>query len=115
MSDAAVYFSLTGDEILSVHLRGKWQMETDVPSVQTVMKKLSLHPSVKRIVFDATALGSWDSNLLIFFLQISKAASKREIAVQKDGLPAGVRQLIDLATEVTPHPGSKPQGDLFVC
>jgi len=100
MSDAAVYFSLTSDEILSVHLKGTWQMETDVPSAQSVMEQLKQHPSIKRIVFDATALGAWDSNILIYFLEVSKAAAKLDVAVQKDGLPAGVRQLIDLATAV---------------
>ena len=100
MSDAAVHLSLTGDDILSVHLKGTWQMEADVPSTQSVMEELKQHSSIKRIVFDATALGAWDSNLLIYFLEISKSAAKLDIAVQKDGLPAGVRQLIDLATAV---------------
>ena len=75
-------------------------METDVPSTQSVMEELKQHSSIKRIVFDATALGAWDSNLLIYFLEISKSAAKLDIAVQKDGLPAGVRQLIDLAAAV---------------
>ena len=100
MSDAAVHLSLTGNDILSVHLKGTWQMEADVPSTQSVMEQLKQHPSIKRIIFDATALGAWDSNLLIYFLEISKSAAKLDIAVQKDGLPAGVRQLIDLATAV---------------
>jgi hypothetical protein len=38
MSDAAVHLSLTGEEILAVHLKGKWQMETDVPSTETTME-----------------------------------------------------------------------------
>jgi ABC-type branched-subunit amino acid transport system ATPase component len=65
MGDAAVHLSLTSDEILSVHLKEKWQMETDVLSVETIIEQLNQHPSIKRIVFDATALGSWDSSLLI--------------------------------------------------
>ncbi len=47
-----------------------------------------------------TELGSWDSSLLIFFFEISKLAATKQIEVEKDGLPAGVRQLIDLATAV---------------
>jgi len=100
MSDADVQLSLTGEEILSVHLRGKWQMEADVPSKQTMTEQLALHPAVKRVVFDATDLGSWDSSLLIFFFETSKLAAEKSIDVEKDGLPAGVRQLIDLATAV---------------
>jgi len=92
--------SLTGEEILTLHLKGKWQMETDVPSTKTVLGHLDRHPSIKRMVFDATALGSWDSSLLIFFFETSKLAAEKSIDVEKDGLPAGVRQLIDLATAV---------------
>lgn len=100
MSDAAVHLDVIGEEILSVHLKGKWQMETDVPSTKTVLEQLDRHPSIGRMTFDATALASWDSSLLIFFLETSKLALGRKIQVEKDGLPPGVRQLIDLATAV---------------
>jgi len=100
MSDAAVQLSLTGEEILTLHLKGKWQMETDVPSTKTVLEQLDRHPTIKRMAFDTTALGSWDSSLLIFFFETSKLAGEKSIGVEKDGLPAGVRQLIDLATAV---------------
>jgi phospholipid/cholesterol/gamma-HCH transport system permease protein len=100
MSDADVQLRLTGEEILTLHLKGKWQMETDVPSTKTVLEQLDRHPSIGRMVFDATALGSWDSSLLIFFFETSKLAAAKSIDIEKDGLPAGVRQLIDLATAV---------------
>ena len=100
MNDAAVQFSLTGEEILTVHLNGEWRMETDVPSTEPMTEQLDRHPSIKRMVFDAEELGSWDSSLLIFFLETSKLAATKQIEVEKDGLPAGVRQLIDLATAV---------------
>jgi phospholipid/cholesterol/gamma-HCH transport system permease protein len=100
MTDAAVQFSLTGAELLKVHLRGKWQMEGDVPPSDAVVEQLQQHPSIKRIVFDATDLGSWDSSLLIFSLEISKFALEKKIEVEKKDLPAGLRQLIDLASAV---------------
>jgi len=100
MTDAAVQFCLTGEETLTVHLKGKWQLETEVPSTKEMLDQLDQHPSIKRIVFDSTELGSWDSSLPIFFFEISKLAAKKNTEIQKDGLPAGVRQLIDLATAV---------------
>jgi len=100
MTDAAVQFSLSGEEILTVNLKGKWQMEMDVPSAKVMIEQLDHHPFIKSIVFDATELGPWDSCLLIFSLEISKLAAKKKIEVEKEGLPAGVRRLIDLATAV---------------
>ncbi|EFK09809.1 conserved hypothetical protein [delta proteobacterium NaphS2] len=100
MSDAAVQYSLTESETLTVHLQGNWQMESGVPSSGALLDQLDQHSSIKRIEFDATELGSWDSSLPIFFFEISKLAVEKKTKVQKDGLPAGVRQLIDLATAV---------------
>ena len=100
MTDAVVHYSLTGSETLLVHLKGNWQMEADVPSSEAMLDQLDQHSSIKRIEFDATELGSWDSSLPIFFFEVSKLAAGKKTAVQKDGLPAGVRQLIELATAV---------------
>ncbi|MBL0713822.1 MAG: ABC transporter permease [Desulfosarcina sp.] len=100
MSEAAVDFSLLNKEVLSVHLNGKWQIDQDVPSKEEMADQLHQHPAVKHIVFDSTALNAWDSSLLIFLFDLTKVARKKEIEVKKDGLPGGVRQLIDLATAV---------------
>ncbi len=67
MSDAAVQFSLTGEEILTVHLNGEWRMETDAPSTEPMMEQLDRHPSIKRMVFDADGarfMGQQPSDLL---------------------------------------------------
>ena len=85
---------------MTVHLKGKWQMETDVPSTETMAEQLDQYSSVKRIAFDATEIGSWDSSLLIFYFEIARLAAERKIEVDRNGLPAGVRQLIELATAV---------------
>ena len=100
MNEAAVDFSLLNKEVLSVHLNGKWQMDQDVPSKEEMENQLHQHPAVKHIVFDSTALNAWDSSLLIFLFDLTKVARKRKIQIEKDGLPAGVRQLMDLATAV---------------
>ncbi len=100
MSEAAVDFSLLNKGVLSVHLNGKWQMEQDVPSKEEMDDQLHQYPAVKQIVFDSTALNAWDSSLLIFLFDLTKVARKKEIEINKAGLPSGVRQLIDLATAV---------------
>jgi len=98
--ETAVNFSLVNEDSLSIQVNGKWQMETEVPSTEEMMEQLTQHPSIKRIVFDAKALTTWDSSLLIFFFDTAKLAAKNKIQIEKDGLPAGVLQFIDLATAV---------------
>lgn len=102
MTDAAVHLSLSGDEILSIHLTGQWEMGADVPSPETVSERLKQDAAIKHIVFDATALGSWDSTLIIFLLEISRIAVPYNVVVQKEGLPLGAQQLMSLATAVPP-------------
>jgi len=100
MNEAAVDFNLLNKEVLSVHLNGKWQIDQDVPSKEGMENQLHQHPAVRHIVFDSTALNAWDSSLLIFLFDLTKVALKKEIEIKKEGLPAGVRQLMDLATAV---------------
>jgi len=100
MSDAAIHLDVIGEGMLTVYLGGEWRMDADIPSKQTMTEQLARHPAVKRMVFDATDLGSWDSSLLIFFFEISKVAAQKKIEVVTDGLPTGVQQLIELATAV---------------
>jgi hypothetical protein len=87
MTDAAVQFSLSGEEILTVHLKGKWQMETEVPTTKEMLDQLDQHPSVKRIVFDATELGSWDSSLPIFFFEIQNWPQRKKQRFRKTAFP----------------------------
>jgi len=87
MTDAAVQMSLSGDEILSIHLKGIWQMEADMPSTKAMMEQLDAYPSIKRIAFDSSELGSCDSSLMIFFLEISKLASKKKSPLKRQVRP----------------------------
>jgi len=54
---------------------------------------------------------SWDSGLLTFLIKIFEACSKAKIEVVKDGLPEGVRRLIDLATAVPERAGARKEAE----
>lgn len=42
-------FSLLNEEVLSVHLNGKWQIDQDVPSKKEMADQLRQHPAVKHM------------------------------------------------------------------
>ena len=100
MTKAAFHLSRLPGDILAVHLTGKWRLEQDVPTAETVREQLHASPPIKGIVFDAKALTAWDSSILTFLVEVMKLCSETGIQVSKKGLPTGVRQLIDLATAV---------------
>ena len=100
MNEAAIHLKRLPGEILAIHLAGKWQLGKDVPSSENVRAELAARPPVRGIVFNTDGLSFWDSSILTFLVDIMKLCVEEGIKIKSDGLPTGVRQLIDLATAV---------------
>ncbi|MCU0595110.1 MAG: ABC transporter permease [Desulfobacterota bacterium] len=96
-------------EALLVRLSGDWKLTATLPSTSEVEKSLESGQGIRRVAFDARELGAWDSGLLTFLIKIFETCSKAEIEVAKDGLPEGVRRLIDLATAVPERKGARKE------
>jgi len=58
---------------------------------------MSAEPPVKRLAFDTAGLTGWDSRFVAFIGKCIKISRGREIEVQCEGLPEGVRRLLRLA------------------
>lgn len=58
----------------------------------------------QRIAFDCKELGAWDSSLLLVLFELTKYANQKNIKVDQAGLPAGLRQLLELAFSVDRKP-----------
>src|SRR5205807_6662376 len=63
----------------------------------------------RRIAFDATGLGHWDSALLVFLVAVRHEARARKIVLDLTGLPPAALRLLTLAAEVLPGAGT-PRG-----
>jgi len=100
MSEATINLERLPGEILAIHLAGKWQLGKDVPSAGIVQAELTSEPSAKGIVFNTDGLSFWDSSILTFLVDVMKLSVTEGIKIERDGLPTGVRHLIDLATAV---------------
>ena len=100
MNEATIHLERLPGEILAIHLAGKWQLGKDVPSSENVRAELAARPPVRGIVFNTDGLSFWDSSILTFLVDIMKLCVEEGIKIKSDGLPTGVRQLIDLATAV---------------
>ncbi len=92
---------------LVVRITGDWATGNPLPSAGEVEKELSSGPGVRRVAFDAAALGKWDSGLLTFLLKVFDRCSAAGLAVEKTGLPPGVVRLLDLATAVPERKGAR--------
>jgi phospholipid/cholesterol/gamma-HCH transport system permease protein len=98
----------TADTLL-IKLSGEWKITESLPAAAEVLKTLDSAKAIRRIAFDTEDLGGWDSGLLTFLIKIFEACSKAKIEVDKNGLPEGVRKLINLATAVPERKGARKE------
>ena len=93
-------FSRPIDDTLLVRLAGDWTIAEGIPSVEEVQKQADSGPPVQRIAFDTQDLGRWDSGLITFLIKLFEQSSQSQIDTSREGLPEGVRRLLDLAAAV---------------
>ena len=94
---------------LLINVTGDWKITERLPSASEVEKSLESAKGVRRISFDTKDLGGWDSGFLTFLIKIFETCSKAKVEVDKEGLPEGVRRLIDLATAVPERAGARKE------
>ena len=95
-----------GDKLL-VRLKGDWTIGQKLPSAAEVGKQFESDHAIRQIAFDATALSGWDSGLLSFLTKIINQCTKNNITVEQEGLPEGVRKLLQLAFAVPERKGAR--------
>ncbi len=97
------------NDTLRLGLSGDWRIKQSIPALGEMEKQLESEPGVQKVVFDTSQVTDWDSSLLTFLMDIHNICSKKNIAVDTDGLPQGVDKLIDLATAVPERKGARKQ------
>jgi phospholipid/cholesterol/gamma-HCH transport system permease protein len=93
-----------GDSLVAV-LSGDWSLERVAPRFTPVVESaLAADPTaggaVRAFNVDATALGSWDSSVLIFLRQGQEYCEARKIPFGVEGLPERIASLLALAQVV---------------
>jgi uncharacterized lipoprotein YmbA/ABC-type transporter Mla MlaB component len=100
-------FSRTEGNVLVAILAGDWKLENDLPAAAEIEKQIGSGVGVERLVFDAKKIHAWDSGLLTFLITVIDRCSKNNVSVEKEGLPEGVRRLLELASAVPERKGAR--------
>jgi phospholipid/cholesterol/gamma-HCH transport system permease protein len=106
---AGLSVTTTAADTLLVKLSGEWKITEPLPSPADAQEPFDTAKGIRRVAFDTKDLGGWDSGLLTFLIKIFEACTKAKIEVDKDGLPEGVRKLINLATAVPERKGARKE------
>ena len=86
---------------LNIVLKGSWRLQDRLPPVETITRKLLSDPQLERISFSSNEIANWDSGLLVFLSKLIRSCNENKLQVMTDGLPAGIRKLLDLAASST--------------
>jgi phospholipid/cholesterol/gamma-HCH transport system permease protein len=104
------------DETLIVGLLGPWHLGKDVPSANLLTKELNIPPAPKKLSFESSQLSRWDSGLIAFLVQTSEICRAFGVVDNREGLPIGLRRLLELAEAVPEKKGARsddPKTSLF--
>jgi phospholipid/cholesterol/gamma-HCH transport system permease protein len=103
----AMHVTRPNAETLVVHFSGSWTVESELPSAADLQPQLDTEPRPQRLLVDTRALTSWDSGLVTFLRTLAELCGQRQIALDRAGLPEGVRRLLDLAAAVPERQGAR--------
>jgi phospholipid/cholesterol/gamma-HCH transport system permease protein len=95
------------DGKLLIKVSGAWTINKGLPSLDLLRERLDSRENVREIAFNTDHLSDWDTLLLTFLVRIINYAGDKEISVNRDGLPNGLRNLLKLALAVPEREGAR--------
>lgn len=104
VGSASATFRASDDELVAT-LAGDWRLEEKTPHFDALMASAIVEVAaptrnVRGISFDSSALGEWDSSLLVFLRQAQIYSAAQSTTFNTEGLPPQIAQLLELASAV---------------
>ncbi len=96
----SVAFERANGDTLVVRLSGPWHLRQNLPPAALAIRELEVPRVPKRLAYDASRLTHWDSGLISFLVQTSEFCRGHGIDQDREGLPHGLRRLVELAEAV---------------
>ena len=91
------------DQVLHLVFIGDWSIEGEAPPFQAIERELvSRKPASARLILHGERLTHWDSLLLSRILQCFRWCKTNDYTLHLEKMPAGVGNLLDIATAVEP-------------
>jgi phospholipid/cholesterol/gamma-HCH transport system permease protein len=100
----ALQVTLRGTELVAAP-SGDWHVDQAQPAFAPLAEAAAprggaVPPTVRRLGFDTSLLGTWDSSFLVFLLQAEAYCAAHSLAFETAGLPERANRLLALARTV---------------
>ena len=102
-----VSFDRRSDGSLLIRLSGAWRLKGGIAQAGELERELHSTGESSRVTFDTGNLTGWDSSILTFLTNVSELCRQKHLTVDRDGLPSGIRRLLDLAEAVPERQGAR--------
>lgn len=113
MNQATLIVHPSTQEQVVISLQGAWQLESELPSINSIRHQLHQQP-IRKIRLQPSEGFQWDSRFLAFLLSLQEFCQKQQIAIDLSGLPKEIRHLYQLASAVPEHkPVAAEKSSLF--
>jgi len=89
-----------------VSLAGVWSIQGALPEPEAAAGKIATM-GLKTVGFETGGVTRWDSGLLVFLLRLEDLLRGSSVAVDRSGLPDGVRRMLALSEAVPEREGAR--------
>jgi len=103
------------DGTLVVRPLGDWELGSPLPDFRRIVGDLEQADGIKRVTFDSSDLGTWDSSLVTFLFEVVDYCESHDIDVKVDRLSPSLVRLVSLSQAVPEqetHGDTGPEGFL---
>jgi phospholipid/cholesterol/gamma-HCH transport system permease protein len=84
----------SGNAVGTITLSGEWLTRSIVHAPE--LTRLYRNPAIRKVAFDTSRLGRWDTLLVAFLWDIKRAATASGMVFDDSGLPPSARELVGL-------------------
>jgi phospholipid/cholesterol/gamma-HCH transport system permease protein len=106
-----ITFSPRPGNVLLATLKGKWDSSACFERTGEVFSELVKTPGIKTLSFDSSGIEIWNSVLVAFLITVGEYCSEHGIRFDSEGLPSGVKGLLELAYAVPERAGARKTGE----
>ena len=94
---------------LTIVLCDDWNRDVTLPGIDILHRALDENTGINALSFESSALGDWDSMLVLFLKDVKNLAMARDMQFDGANLPTGAQQLLSLAFAVPEREGAKKE------